>query len=90
MSNQPVALGERVIAQIIEPETVSAGGILLAGSMTGSLRKGKVLSVGAGVDTDKFDVKVGDLVAFHDGHGEKVEGSDDVRVINVAELRYKV
>ncbi len=84
------ALNDKVIVQVIEPETMTAGGLIIAGSITGSLKKGKIISAGPKVSKDEHGVSVGDVVAFHDGHGEKVEGYDEVRVVPVLELRYLV
>ncbi len=89
MAKQVVALNNKVIVQVEPGETVTEGGIIIEGaSLNGSLRKGKIVSVGPKVTLTEHGVKVGDIVAFHKGHGEPVEGREDVQVVPALELRY--
>lgn len=89
MLNKLKAVNHYVIVEVIVPEMVTEGGIILGGaSLTGSLKKGRVVSVGPKVTVEDHGVIEGDVIAFHDGHGEKVEGRDDIRVINAIEIRY--
>jgi chaperonin GroES len=70
-------LGDRVVVERDESETVTAGGIVLPDSATNKPARGKVISVGNGRLLDdgsrsKPQVKAGDRVLFSSYAGETV------------------
>ena len=68
------ALGKKVIVELIEKETVSAGGIVLSRADTEEATRGLVLAVGPEV----VDVSVGDVILanWNKGQKMKMEGFD--------------
>ncbi len=74
-------LGNRVLVRPLEPEEVSAGGIIIPGAAQDRSTSGAVLAVGPGLITDQgvrvpTDTKVGDRVYYHPRAGTeiKIEG----------------
>jgi chaperonin GroES len=70
-------LGDRVVVERDESETVTAGGIVLPDSATNKPARGRVVSVGSGKLLDdgtrgKMQVKAGDRVLFSSYAGESV------------------
>ena len=71
-------LHDRVVVKRVEEETMTAGGIILAGSAAEKPSQGTVLAVGNGKQLDNgqvraLDVKVGDKVLFGQYSGSKVK-----------------
>ena len=70
-------LGDRVIIELVEKETVTASGIALPGSAQEKPQEGKVVAVGSGqiVDGKKvpLDVKENDQIIFSKYSGTEVE-----------------
>jgi chaperonin GroES len=76
-------LHDRVIVKRLEPETKTAGGIVIPDSAAEKPQKGKVIAVGKGKILDDgtvraLDVKVGDNILFgkYAGNEVKVDGDD--------------
>lgn len=70
-------LEDRVIVSFETPKSVTAGGIIIPGSVTEVPNKGKVLAVGPGRRSKKgklrpLDVKVGDEILFPQHAGSKM------------------
>ena len=68
-------LGDRVVVEREEAETVTAGGIVLPDSAKDKPARGKIVSIGDGRLLDdgsrsKFQVKVGDRVLFSSYAGD--------------------
>ncbi len=71
-------LHDRVVVERLEPETKTAGGIILADTAQEKPQQGKVLAVGSGSrdETGKLiplDVKVGDTILFGKWSGTEVK-----------------
>lgn len=80
ISLQP--LGDRVVIERDEAETMTAGGIVLPDSAKDKPARGKVVSIGDGRILDNgtrsaFQVKVGDRVLFRSYAGETFKVGDD-------------
>ena len=76
-------LHDRVIVKRLDPETKSAGGIVIPDSAAEKPQRGKVIAVGKGKILDDgnvraLDVKVGDNILFgkYSGTEVRVEGED--------------
>ena len=76
-------LHDRVIVKRLDPETKSAGGIVIPDSAAEKPQRGKVIAVGKGKILDDgnvraFDVKVVDNILFgkYSGTEVKVEGDE--------------
>jgi chaperonin GroES len=70
-------LHDRVVLQREEPETKTAGGIIIPDSATEKPMKGKVVAVGSGVRDESgkivpLDVKAGDVVLFSKWSGSEI------------------
>jgi chaperonin GroES len=62
-------LGDRVVVRRLEPETLSAGGIVIPDSVSEQPNQGEVLAVGPGLrlengKVEPVAVQVGDIVLF--------------------------
>ena len=74
-------LGDRVVVEREESETVTAGGIVLPDSAKGKPTRGKIISIGEGrlLDNGKrvpLQVKVGNRVLFTSYAGEQFKLGD--------------
>ena len=76
-------LHDRVVVERVEPETKTAGGIIIAETAQEKPSQGRVIAVGAGArDEDgkliPMDVKAGDTILFGKWSGTevKIEGKD--------------
>ena len=85
-------LSDRVVVKRKEEETISAGGIVLAGSAKEKPTQGEVLAVGNGKALDNgqirpMSVKVGDKVLFgqYSGNTVKIDG-EEVVILSETEL----
>ena len=79
MNLKPVR--DRIIVRLIEPETVSKGGIVIPDAATEKPSQGEVLAVGAGRLTAAgqviaMEVKTGDRVLFGKHAGQTVKVND--------------
>ena len=90
-------LGDRVVVERAESETITAGGIVLPDSAKDKPTRGKVISVGDGrlLDNGKrstFQVKVGDRVLFTSYAGEefKIEGDKKVLLMREDDIGAKL
>lgn len=71
-------LHDRVLVERVEPETKTAGGIILADSAQEKPQQGKVIATGSGVRDEQgklipLDVKVGDVILFGKWSGTEVK-----------------
>ena len=68
------ALGKKIIVELMEKETVTAGGIVLARTDSDEVTRGIVLAVGPEV----VDIFMGDVILanWNKGQKMKVEGLD--------------
>ncbi|MBW8000609.1 MAG: co-chaperone GroES [Planctomycetes bacterium] len=79
-------LGDKVLVQRIEAESVTAGGIVLPEAAKEKPQQGKIKSVGPGKILDdgsvqKMQVKKGDLVLFTSYAGSEIKLSGDEYLI---------
>jgi chaperonin GroES len=71
-------LHDRILVERIEPETKTAGGIIIADTAQEKPMQGKVLSVGSGNRDEAgklipLDVKAGDVILFGKWSGTEVK-----------------
>ncbi len=71
-------LGDRVVIERLEEETITRGGIVLPDSAKENPQKGKVIAVGTGKLLDNgtkvaLEVKEGDIVIFAKYGGTEIE-----------------
>jgi len=62
-------IGKRIVVELIEKETVSAGGIVLTRTDADEVTRGKVLAVGPEV----VDISVGDVILANWNKGQKMK-----------------
>lgn len=87
-------LGDRLVVRLVQAEKISAGGIILLSSTTGTdgYLKGEVLAAGHGTYTKKghhklLDVKIGDIVLFSDYTSTKVKfNNEDLHIVHENEV----
>ena len=85
-------LDDRVVIEVLEPESKTAGGIVLPDMAKEKPQKGKVIAVGAGKPLDKgghakLEVKVGDVVLFSKYGGDEIEISGkDCRIMRETDI----
>lgn len=83
-------IGPRVVIKRRQAETVSAGGIIMAGGSQEKPAEGEVVSVGCGYRKEDgtiipLDVKVGDNVLFTKYSASEVDLEDDNEYIIIEE-----
>ena len=90
MSVKP--LDDRVVVEVLEAESKTAGGIVLPDTAKEKPQKGKVVSVGPGrlLDSGKRvtpEVKKGDIVLFAKYGGDEVEiGGKDCKILRESDI----
>ncbi len=85
-------LDDRVVIEVLESESKTAGGIVLPDTAKEKPQKGKVIAVGAGRPLEsgkraKPEVKKGDVVLFARYGGDEVEiGGKDCRIMRESDI----
>jgi len=85
-------LYDSVVIKEVQPETKTAGGIILTAPTTSTqYNEGEVLAVGHGYKTQhgtlmELTVKVGDIVLYRKGTELKITGEDDKFIISEAQV----
>ena len=85
-------LDDRVVIEVLEAESKTAGGIVLPDSAKEKPQKGKVVAVGPGRTLDsgdraKLEVKKGDIVLFSKYGGDEVEiKGKDCRIMRETDI----
>ena len=85
-------LDDRVVIEVLESESKTAGGIVLPDTAKERPQKGKVVAVGAGRPLDKggrakMEVKVGDVVLFAKYGGDEVDiDGKDCRIMRETDI----
>ena len=85
-------LDDRVVIEVLEAESKTAGGIVLPDSAKEKPQKGKVVAVGPGHVLDsgghaKLEIKKGDIVLFSKYGGNEVEiKGKDCRIMNETDI----
>jgi len=85
-------LDDRVVIEVLEAESKTAGGILLPDSAKEKPQQGKVVAVGPGraLDSGKrsaLEVKKGDVVLFSKYGGEEIEvEGKDCRILRESDI----
>lgn len=71
-------LGARVLIEVLESESVTAGGIFIPDSAKEKPQQGKVVATGKGTKDEEMEVKVGDTVLYGKYAGTEVshQGKD--------------
>ena len=89
-------LDDRVVVEPIDPEEVTAGGIVLPGSAQEKPQRGTVVAVGPGKLLDSGDrgslsVTVGDEVIYGKYGGTDIEvDGDDIKILRESDILAKV
>ena len=89
-------LDDRVVAQPLEAEEVTAGGIVLPGAAQEKPQRGKVVAVGVGKLLDsgargELSVSVGDEVIFGKYGGSEVEvNGEEYKILRESDILAKV
>ncbi len=77
MSNTNIKpLGARVLVEIVAAEQKTASGIIIPDSAQEKPQKAVVVAVGAGTDSEKMEVKVGDTVLYGKFAGTQITDND--------------
>ena len=90
MSVKP--LNDRVVIEVLEAESKTAGGIVLPDTAKEKPQRGRVVAVGTGRPLDsgkraKVEVKKGDIVLFAKYGGDEVEiGGKDCRILSESDI----
>ena len=85
MEIQP--FGERVVIRVVQPETISAGGLIMTTSKEKSNR-GIIEAVSEDV---KGNIKVGETVLFNINSGVSYStGSDEYKILSVKDILGKI
>ena len=85
-------LDDRVVVEVLEAESKTAGGIVLPDTAKEKPQRGKVIAVGPGrpLETGKRakpEVKKGDVVLFAKYGGDEVEiGGKDCRIMRESDI----
>ena len=85
-------LDDRVVVELLEAESKTAGGIVLPDTAKEKPQKGKVVAVGSGRPLEsgkraKMEVKKGDIVLFAKYGGDEVEiEGKDCRVLKESDI----
>lgn len=87
-------LGERLVVRLIQAEQVTAGGLIIPGtvSMSTGYLKGIVLAVGSGLKNKKghlkpLDVQVGDTILFQSYNSTKIEFNlEELHIVNESDV----
>ncbi len=87
-------LGQRVVVKLVQPEKVTAGGIIIPDSAEAksTYLKGQVLAIGSGLKTKNghikpLDVQVGDTILFQGYASVKVEfKSEELHIVNESDV----
>jgi len=89
-------LDDRIVVQPLEPEEVTAGGIVLPDAAREKPQRGKVVAVGAGRLLDsgargELSVAVGDEVIFGKYGGSEVEvNGEEYKILRESDVLAKV
>jgi chaperonin GroES len=73
MSTNIKPLGSRVLVEVMETEEVTASGIIIPDSAKEKQQKGTVLATGPGTESEKMEVKAGDVVLYGKFAGTEIE-----------------
>ncbi len=90
MATKPIH--DRVIIQVLDPESVTAGGIVLASSAAEPPNRAKVIAVGGGIKNKDgiyipLTVKVDDIVLFNPNAGQKTKlNGEEVLIVKEEDI----
>jgi chaperonin GroES len=73
MSTNIKPLGSRVLVEVMETEEVTSSGIIIPDSAKEKQQKGTVLATGPGTESEKMEVKAGDVVLYGKFAGTEIE-----------------
>lgn len=73
MSTNIKPLGSRVLVEVLESETKTASGIIIPDSAREKQQRGTVLATGPGTESEKMEVKAGDVVLYGKFAGTEIE-----------------
>lgn len=73
MSTNIKPLGSRVLVEVKESEQKTISGIIIPDSAQEKQQKGTVVAVGNGTESEKMEVKVGDVVLYGKYAGTEIE-----------------
>lgn len=73
MSTNIKPLGNRVLVEVVESEQKTVSGIIIPDSAQEKQQKGTVVAVGKGTESEKMEVKTGDVVLYGKYAGTEIE-----------------
>lgn len=80
-------LGTRVLIEVMEAEMKTASGIIIPDSAKEKPQKGTVVAVGAGSESEKMEVKPGDVVLYGKYAGTEInDGNNKFLIMNQSEI----
>jgi chaperonin GroES len=80
-------LGARVLVEIVAAEQKTASGIIIPDSAQEKPQKAVVVAVGAGTESEKMEVKVGDTVLYGKYAGTQIENDGvEYLILNQADI----
>lgn len=69
-------LGDRVAVEVLSPDSVSAGGVIIPDTAGEASQQGRVIAIGSGSEVGDLGLAVGDTVLFVKSAGHKVSLRD--------------
>lgn len=87
MSTNIKPLGTRVLIEMVESEIKTASGIIIPDSAKEKQQKGTIVAVGNGTETEKMEVKIGDVVLYGKYAGTEIEeGGKKYLIMNQSDI----
>jgi chaperonin GroES len=87
MSTNIKPLGNRVLVEVVESEIKTASGLIIPDSAKEKQQKGTVMAVGNGTESEKMEVKVGDIVLYGKYAGTEIEeGGQKYLILNQSDI----
>ncbi len=80
-------LGARVLVEVVEAEQKTASGIIIPDTAKEKPQRAKVVAVGSGTESEKMEVKVGDVVLYGKYAGTEItDGDHDYLILNQSDI----
>ncbi len=87
MSTNIKPLGSRVLVEVVESEQKTISGIIIPDSAQEKQQKGTVIAAGKGTESEKMEVKIGDVVLYGKYAGTEIEdGGQKFLILNQSDI----
>jgi len=87
MSTNIKPLGSRVLVEVVESEQKTISGIIIPDSAQEKQQKGTVIATGKGTESEKMEVKIGDVVLYGKYAGTEIEdGGQKFLILNQSDI----